>query len=97
MKSIVVCFCFCCLGFWGHALSAQEQVRVLHPLEQCTPVTDLNDRIEEVKAIPLQRHFDPRSQEWFQKKLLITRKGISCSCMVARFCVLMTVVSIGSR
>ena len=75
MKSIVVCFCFCCLGFWSHALSAQEQVRVLRPLEQCTPVTDLNDRIEEVKAIPLQRHFDPQSQEWFQKKLLITPKG----------------------
>ncbi len=43
MKSIIICFCFCCLGSWWHMLSAQEQVRALRPLEQCTLVTDLAD------------------------------------------------------
>ena len=43
MKSIIICFCFSCLGFWWHMLSAQEQARALRPLEQCTLVTDLAD------------------------------------------------------
>lgn len=52
-------------------LSAQEQVRALRPLEQCTLVTDLADRIEEIQVIPIKRRFDAGSQEWMRKKLLI--------------------------
>ena len=55
---MMICFCFCCLGFWGHTLSAQEQVRALRPLEQCTLVTDLADRIEEIQVIPIKQRFD---------------------------------------
>lgn len=75
MKSIIICFCFCCLGSWWHMLSAQEQVRALRPLEQCTLVTDLADRIEEIQVIPIKRRFDAGSQEWMRKKLLIGPGG----------------------
>ena len=75
MKSMMICFCFCCLGFWGHTLSAQEQVRALRPLEQCTLVTDLADRIEEIQVIPIKQRFDAGLQEWMQKKLLIGPNG----------------------
>lgn len=75
MKSIIICFCFCCLGSWGHMLSAQEQFRALYPLEQCILVTDLADRIEEIQVIPIKQHFDTGSQEWMQKKLLIGPNG----------------------
>lgn len=71
MKSIIICFCFCCLGSWGHMLSAQEQVRALCPLEQCILVTDLADRIEEIQVIPIKQCFDAESLEWMRKKLLI--------------------------
>ena len=75
MKSMMICFCFCCLGFWGHTLSAQEQVRALRPLEQCTLVTDLADRIEEIQVIPIKQRFDAESLEWMRKKLLIGPNG----------------------
>ena len=72
---MMICFCFCCLGFWGHTLSAQEQVRALRPLEQCTLVTDLADRIEEIQVIPIKQRFDAESLEWMRKKLLIGPNG----------------------
>ena len=75
MKSIIICFCFCCLGSWWHMLSAQEQVRALRPLEQCTLVTDLADRIEEIQVIPIKQRFDAGSLEWMRKKLLIGPGG----------------------
>ena len=75
MKSIIICFCFCCLGSWGHMLSAQEQVRALCPLEQCILVTDLADRIEEIQVIPIKQCFDAESLEWMRKKLLIGPGG----------------------
>ena len=68
MKSIIICFCFCCLGgTWGHMLSAQEQVRELRPLEQCTLVTDLADRIEEIQVIPIKQRFDAGLQNGCRK------------------------------
>ena len=72
---MMICFCFCCLGFWEHTLSAQEQVRALRPLEQCTLVTDLADRIEEIQVIPIKQRFDAESLEWMRKKLLIGPNG----------------------
>ena len=75
MKSIIICFCFCCLGSWWHMLSAQEQVRALRPLEQCTLVTDLANRIEEIQVIPIKQCFDAESLEWMRKKLLIGPGG----------------------
>ena len=75
MKSMIICFCFCCLGFYGCKLSAQEQVRALRPLDECTLVTDLADWIEEIQVIPIKQRFNAETQEWMQKKLLVGPEG----------------------
>lgn len=53
------------------SVSAQEnEVRVLRPLEQCTFVTDMRDRIDSVEWFPL-RFVDGTSLEFLRKMLVL--------------------------
>lgn len=73
MRTIVISFCLIWLFGVRSTVSAQTKERVLCPLEQCVLITDMGDRLEEVKMIPLEQ-IEGKSIEWITK-LLITPTG----------------------